>query len=76
MMKVDESFHISPSTPISELIELYPEVVDFLIEEYDFYCLQCFMAEWETLEEGARNHGIVGKDFQEMLSSINLQLEQ
>lgn len=56
---------------ISELAINYPEIVDFLILEYGFHCVGCFVSEFENLEEGARVHGIVGDDFEEMLAVIN-----
>lgn len=56
---------------ISVLAINYPEIVDFLIQEYGFHCIGCFVAEFETLEEGARVHGIIDDDFDEMLVAIN-----
>lgn len=70
--KNEIKYVITPQTPISEIIEIYPEVVDYLIEEYDFHCMNCFLAEYETLEAGAANHGIIDDDFEEMLFEINL----
>ncbi|MBP9759192.1 DUF1858 domain-containing protein [Candidatus Dojkabacteria bacterium] len=70
--KKEIKYVITPQTPISEIIDIYPEVVDYLIEEYDFHCMSCFLAEYETLEAGAANHGIIEEDFEEMLFEINL----
>ena len=56
---------------ILNLTETYPQVVDFLINEYDFHCIGCIMAGFETLEEGAAGHNITGKDFEEMLTALN-----
>lgn len=56
---------------ISELMDLYPDAADYLVENYDFYCIGCLMADFETLEEGAYRHGIENKDFEKLLKEIN-----
>lgn len=58
---------IDPNIKISELAMKHPEVVDFLISEYGFHCIGCFVSEFETLEEGAQVHGIINQDFEEMI---------
>jgi hybrid cluster-associated redox disulfide protein len=70
--KQEIKYVITPQTPISDIIDIYPEVVDYLVAEYDFHCMNCFLAEYETLEAGAATHGIVDEDFEEMLFEINL----
>lgn len=62
---------ITRNTFIADIVELYPLVVDFLVEEYNFFCLNCFMSEFETIEEGCRVHGIIDKDFEELLNESN-----
>lgn len=62
---------IKPDTLISEIIEKHPLVVDYLIDEYDFYCVSCIMSEFETLEEGCQLHGIIDDDFIELLDAVN-----
>jgi hybrid cluster-associated redox disulfide protein len=61
---------LDPDILIMELTELHPEVIDFLISEYEFHCIGCIMAGFETLRQGAQAHGIIGKDYEEMLSRL------
>ena len=61
---------IDPDILIIELTELYPEVIDFLISEYEFHCIGCIMSGFETLRQGAQAHGIINKDFDEMISRM------
>lgn len=56
---------------IEDLAETYPEVVNFLIYEYGFHCVNCIVSGFEMLEDGAKVHGIEGEDFEEMLAIIN-----
>lgn len=62
---------ITGETMISTLIEDYPQVVDFLVYEYGFFCVSCFLAGYEKFEEGAKVHGIEGENFEEMLENID-----
>ena len=66
---------IDPDIMIMELTEVYPEVVDFLINEYEFHCIGCIMSGFETLKQGAQAHGIIGSDFEEMLERATAFVE-
>lgn len=57
---------------ISELVAHYPAVVDFLIKEYAFHCVNCLISGFENLEDGARVHGIEGEEFEELLAELAL----
>ncbi len=57
---------------ISDIVETFPQVVDYLIAEYGFHCVSCFVSSFEALEDGARVHGIVGADFLEMVDNANM----
>ena len=61
---------IKPDILISELADSYPEVALFLTTEYGFHCVGCFASQFDTLENGARIHGIEGEDFEEMMASV------
>lgn len=58
---------IDPTIGINDLVDKYPTLVDTLQEEYGFHCVNCIFSEFDTLEEGASLHGIVGEDFEDML---------
>ena len=62
---------IKKDIPIAEMVKLYPNVVDMLVTEWGFHCVSCYISNFETLEEGARTHGIVGDDFKVMLKMSN-----
>lgn len=56
---------------IADMVEQYPQVIGYLVEEYGFHCVSCFISGFEVLEDGARVHGIVGDEFTDMLVQIN-----
>ena len=70
-MKKNNKQKITADILIAEIVEYYPEVVDFLIEEYEFHCINCVLAGFETLEEGAQVHGITGSDFKNLINKLN-----
>lgn len=55
---------------IQDLITQFPDLIEVLLIEYGFYCVNCFLSHIETLEEGAAVHGIEGEEFQEMLQHL------
>lgn len=65
---------IDPDMLIIELTERYPLAADFLISEYEFHCIGCIMAGFETLRQGAVAHGIFDKDFDEMILRLEKYL--
>jgi len=62
---------ITGETLIADMVLDHPFVVDYLIEEYGFHCVSCFISSFEQLRDGAAVHGISGDDFEEMLTNIN-----
>lgn len=67
----EEEVTIERGMLIADLVEAYPQVVDYLMTEYGFHCVNCFISGFELLEDGARVHGIEGEEFEEMLDNIN-----
>lgn len=61
---------IGEDTKIADLIESYPFVAEYLLEEYGFHCVNCIFANFDTLKLGAEIHGIDGEDLVEMIENI------
>jgi hybrid cluster-associated redox disulfide protein len=55
---------------ITELIGLYPELAPVLTYEYGLYCMNCIIADFDTIEQGAKLHGIEGKYYDEMVAHL------
>lgn len=62
---------IEKDTPLSEIAEEHPEVADFLVNEYGFHCTNCFLSEFESLEQGAFTHGFEEEDVDKLLDEVN-----
>lgn len=68
--KPEQTVEITPDILIQTLANTYPQTIETLVIEYGFHCVGCFASQFETLEEGARVHGIVGGDFEELLAHL------
>jgi hybrid cluster-associated redox disulfide protein len=58
---------ISKDMPIFEVLQLIPEAADVFIE-YGMGCVNCFGAASESIERGARNHGV---DLEQLMEQLN-----
>ena len=58
---------ITKDMTIGEVMEKYPETADVFIR-HGLRCFGCFVAMMETLEQGAKSHGI---DVEELLKDLN-----
>ena len=55
---------------IGELVQLYPSVVEILIEE-GVRCVGCGAAHFETIEEGLSSHGKTEEEIDAIIKKMN-----
>jgi len=58
---------ITGKTSLGEVISKHPETADVFFE-HGMYCIGCALAAFETVEEGARAHGI---DVEKLVEDLN-----
>jgi len=66
---------ISKKVKLSELIEKHPQTIEILINR-GLHCFGCALAAFETLEDGARAHGMNDQEIERLIEEINQVLEQ
>ena len=66
---------ITPDINIKTMVETYPDIVEYLQEEWGFHCVTCIISGYENLEQGAATHGIAGEDFELLLECLNNLVE-
>jgi len=71
MAKAKTAIKIGRKMNLAELVTVYPELVNVLMEDYGLHCVSCFAAGFDTLEEGAKIHGYDDKDIEKMVSRLN-----
>lgn len=62
---------ITKQTNITTIIDKYPKLTNVLINKYNFHCVGCFAAAFETLEQGAKAHGMNKKQIEEMVIELS-----
>jgi hybrid cluster-associated redox disulfide protein len=65
---------IGKETSIEELVEMDSEMNDVLYE-YGLHCGNCFAAGFDTLEEGAKMHGLEDDEIEELIQELNKKAE-
>ena len=66
---------ISKDMTLGEVIAKYPNTVPVMLK-YDLHCAGCHVAAYETLEQGAKGHGMGEEDFEKMLAEMNEAVEK
>ena len=56
---------------LGEIVKKYPKAAEILTFEYGLHCVGCHVAGEESLQDGAKVHGITGKDFEKLLADLN-----
>ncbi len=61
---------ISKEILILDLVEQYPELIETLTEKYGFHCVGCLAASMESLEEGAKVHGMSKSEIDSLVEEL------
>jgi len=61
---------INKKMSIGEVVTKYPKSVGVMLK-YGLHCVGCSVAAWESLDDGAKRHGLSDKDIDKMISEIN-----
>lgn len=61
---------ITKNTTLGDIVEKYPEAVGPMLKR-GMHCIGCHVAAFETIEQGAKAHGMDEKEIKEMLKEMN-----
>lgn len=61
---------VTPDMNLAEVIALYPQSAEILLD-YGLHCVGCFANTFDTIEMGARVHGMGEDEVNEMINRIN-----
>lgn len=64
---------ITKKTKLSKIAK-DKKLAKILTEEYGLFCVSCHLAPFETLEEGAKAHGMKDKEIEKMIKKLNNQI--
>lgn len=63
---------ITKNVTFGELISNYPKAAKILTE-HGLYCFRCPLARYETIEQGAKAHGLTQEEISTLLFELNKQ---
>lgn len=64
---------ITKTSNLLQLVQEYPHLASVLFEKYGLHCVGCMAAPFETLEQGAKAHGMRDKEIEKMVQELNRQ---
>lgn len=62
--------YVTKEANLGEITGLYPISADVLLE-YGLHCVGCIAAGYDTVELGAKMHGMSDEDIEEMIGRVN-----
>ena len=66
---------IDKNMTLGEILAKYPESAEVMLR-YGLHCIGCHVASWETLEQGAKVHGLDDKQVEQLVKDIEKQIEE
>ncbi|MBI2548229.1 iron-sulfur cluster assembly accessory protein [Candidatus Woesearchaeota archaeon] len=67
---INKKDYILPDMPIGEVVQKYPQVA-LVFLKYGLHCIGCHGSYWETVEQGAKGHGMDDETFAMLLKEAN-----
>ena len=61
---------VTKQTNLGELVKSYPQTAPIMLE-YGLHCVGCFANQFDTIEMGARIHGMTDEEVDEMVERLN-----
>lgn len=55
---------------IAEVVFKYPEIVE-IFAAFGLHCSNCFASQFDTISEGAKLHGMIDEEIDEMIEEAN-----
>ncbi|RLI96256.1 MAG: disulfide oxidoreductase [Candidatus Aenigmatarchaeota archaeon] len=61
---------ITKDMALRELVVKYPQAAEIMMKS-GLHCIGCHMAAMETVEQGAKAHGMSDRDIEKMIKEMN-----
>ena len=69
-MKEKENKKLNRTSNLGETVQEYPETVEVLLD-WGLHCVGCMAAVFDTIEEGAKVHGLTDSEIDELIERLN-----
>lgn len=71
----DKPYKINKNDLLSDVFEKCPRAMEILAE-HGLYCIGCIAMQFETVEQGAKAHGMEDSQIEKMIEEINSKLNK
>ena len=61
---------ITKNMTFQDVMDKYPNAID-VVMNYGLHCIGCHVSAFETIEQGAKAHGLTKKDIEKMIKEMN-----
>jgi hybrid cluster-associated redox disulfide protein len=62
--------NVTKETNLAELVMEYPDTAEILLD-FGLHCVGCFASSFDTIEMGARVHGMSDSEITELIERLN-----
>jgi hybrid cluster-associated redox disulfide protein len=69
--KTEEKILIKKDMTLGEVVQKFGMPVVEVMGKYGLHCIGCHVATWETIEQGAKAHGLDDKTLTKMVDELN-----
>lgn len=66
---------ITKNMKLGEVISKYPKTIEVFLKN-GLHCVGCHVASFETIEQGAKAHGMTDKNIEELLKELNKKIRE
>lgn len=66
---------VNKDTNLADALFKYPQIAEVLTD-YGLHCVGCFANSFDTIEMGAKIHGMTEEEVDEMLERVNEVIEE
>ena len=66
----EKKHKVDKNMTLGQVIQKFPESAEIMMG-YGLHCVGCHVAAWETIEAGAKAHGMNEKKIDKMVKEIN-----
>jgi len=66
---------ITKDMTIADVVQKYPQTAEVMLS-YGLHCVGCHVASFETIEQGARAHGMTDKQLVSMIDEMNKKIKK
>lgn len=72
--KLANKQYITSSTLMGDIVRDYPFLTEIIMRDYGLHCAGCFANTFDTIEGGAKVHGMSEKEVEEMIDHLNKEV--